>query len=76
MVQISLERGDDSVADKLLSTKQDADMLGLHEETIRQYIKRGELLAIRLGKEYRIRESEVERFLQERQTGKDEHEEQ
>ena len=76
MVQISLERGDDSVADKLLSTKQVADMLGLHEETIRQYIKRGELLAIRLGKEYRIRESEVERFLQERQTGKDEHEEQ
>ncbi len=59
------------MADKLLSTKQVAELLGLHEETIRQYIKRGELLAHRIGKEYRIKEAEIDRFLKERETSKD-----
>lgn len=48
-----------------------ADELGVHADTVRRWIRRGELQAIDLGGSagYRITQDEVDRFLKER-TGK------
>jgi excisionase family DNA binding protein len=42
----------------------------VHVETVRVWIRRGELLAINIGNEYRIRRSDLNDFLQRRQTDK------
>jgi excisionase family DNA binding protein len=39
-----------------------AKMLKVHRETIRRYIRKGDLKAARIGKEYRIREYDLNRF--------------
>ncbi len=54
------------VSDKLLTTEQVAELLQVHPFTVLKYIKTGKLKAIKLGRVWRIRESDVERFLEER----------
>ena len=54
------------VSDKLLTTEQVAELLQVHPFTVLKYIKTGKLKAIKLGRVWRIRESNVERFLEER----------
>ena len=54
------------VSDKLLTTEQVADLLQVHPFTVLKYIKSGKIKAIKLGRVWRIRESDVERFLEER----------
>jgi len=54
------------VSDKLLTTEQVAELLQVHPFTVLKYIKSGKLKAIKLGRVWRIRESNVERFLEER----------
>ena len=57
--------------DELLRSKEVADELGLDISTIYRYIRQGKLAAIRLSaREFRIRRSELERFLRERETDK------
>ena len=48
---------------KLLSTRQVAQMLGLHQTTIVQWCQAGKLKAFKIGSVYRIPESEVLKFL-------------
>jgi excisionase family DNA binding protein len=59
------------VADERLFTVQElVDKLQVHENTILNWLKRGELRGIRLGGSkagWRIRASELERFLSERE---------
>ena len=50
---------------KLLTTKQVADILQVHKFTVLKYIKEGKIKAIKLGRVWRIRESEIEKFLDE-----------
>jgi excisionase family DNA binding protein len=59
------------VADKTewLTVEQIAQELGVHPETIREYIRDGLLKAVQLKRAYRIRRSDYEDFLRRRETG-------
>lgn len=46
----------------LLSVKQVAFILKVHQLTIRRYIKQGKLKAVRVGGNVRIKESDLEKF--------------
>ena len=57
--------------DELLKPKQVAKELQLNIETIYRYIRQEQLQVVRLSaREFRIRRSELERFLRERETDK------
>lgn len=49
--------------DRILTPKQVAEKLQLHPFTILNYIKKGQLISAKIGRVYRIRESEVNKFL-------------
>lgn len=51
---------------KLLTTEQVADLLQVHPFTVLKYIKDKKLKALKLGRVWRIRESDVETFLEDR----------
>ncbi|MEU3017805.1 helix-turn-helix domain-containing protein [Nocardiopsis sp. NPDC007018] len=44
------------------SVDQVADLLGLHVKTVRAYVREGRLAATRIGKQYRVRRSDLEEF--------------
>ncbi|MEV2277544.1 helix-turn-helix domain-containing protein [Nocardiopsis sp. NPDC049922] len=48
--------------DRLYSVEQVAELLGLHVRTIRNYVRDGRLNAVRIGKQYRIAQSDLEAF--------------
>lgn len=52
--------------DKLLTSEQVSKILQVHPFTVLKYLKAGKLKGIKLGRVWRIRESDVERFLEER----------
>jgi len=52
--------------DKLLTTEQVAELLQVHPFTVLKYIKDKKLKAFKLGRVWRIRESDVEKFLEDR----------
>ncbi len=54
---------------KLLSTKEVANILGLHEQVIRRYVRKGILPAIKLERKYKIDEEDLNNWLEERKTG-------
>ena len=49
--------------EKLLTTQEVADYLGLTQRTIYTYIQSGSLRAIKIGREWRIKEGELEAFI-------------
>ena len=54
------------MTDKLLTTGQVAQILQVHPLTVLKYIKAGKLKGIKLGRVWRIKEQEVEKFLEDR----------
>ena len=46
----------------LYSVDQVAERLGLHVRTVRGYVRDGRLKAVRIGKQYRIAEADLEAF--------------
>ena len=42
--------------------EQVADLLGLHVRTVRGYVRDGRLKAVRIGKQYRIAQSDLDTF--------------
>ena len=54
------------ITDKLLTSEQVSKILQVHPFTVLKYLKAGKLKGIKLGRVWRIRESDVERFLEER----------
>lgn len=50
--------------DQILTPDQVAKMLQLHPFTVLNYIKRGQIKSAKIGRVYRIRESEVNKFLE------------
>jgi excisionase family DNA binding protein len=54
------------VGDRLLTVGEVADAMRVSNMTIYRLIKSGQLAAVRVGKNYRIRESDVSRYLSER----------
>lgn len=57
----------------LYTVKQVADMFGMHPKTIRRYIQSGTLKARKIGKEWRILESELKAFLDSNEDFKTQH---
>ena len=53
---------------KFFTTEQVANILQVHPFTILRYLKEGKLQGIKLGRVYRIMESDVKIFLEERMT--------
>jgi excisionase family DNA binding protein len=58
-----LSRWRDGDEDQLLTVGEVCDAMRVSNMTVYRLIRSGELPAIRLGKTYRVRESEVERYL-------------
>ncbi len=55
---------------RLLTVAQVADRMQVHPETVRSWIRTGELVAIDIGNEYRISLDDFNDFLQRRKTKK------
>ena len=55
---------DDFMSMKFLSAKQVADVLGIHEATVFNWIKRKQLMAYKVGNKYKIAEQDIILFLQ------------
>jgi excisionase family DNA binding protein len=51
------------VIEQHYTTAELCQLLGLHEETVRKYARRGDLPSVRFGKDRRYPESGVTRFL-------------
>ena len=56
--------------EEYLTTKGIADLLKVNIITIRRYIQSGKLPAVFLGKEYRVKKIDLEKFLEERKVKK------
>lgn len=54
---------------KLLTVKEVASHLRVSEMSIYRMIKTGEMAATRVGKHFRIREDDVDNYLESRYTG-------
>ena len=54
------------VGDRLLTVGEVAGTMRVSNMTVYRLIKSGQLAAVRVGKNYRIRESDVNRYLSER----------
>lgn len=50
------------VTQQYYSVDQVADLLGLHVKTVRAYVREGRLAATRIGKQYRVRRRDLEKF--------------
>lgn len=48
---------------RFLSTQEVAEILGVRVETVRNYVKRGKLPAVKLGRDYKIAQRDLEEFL-------------
>nr|WP_209311221.1 helix-turn-helix domain-containing protein [Streptomyces spiramenti] len=46
----------------MFSVQAVADHLGLHVRTVRNYVRDGRLPAVRIGKQYRVTQGDLERF--------------
>ncbi len=56
--------------EKLLTVAQVAERLQVNAETVRVWIRKGELDAVDIGNEYRISPEDLRDFIQRRKTGK------
>ncbi|MGH2706204.1 MAG: helix-turn-helix domain-containing protein [Actinomycetota bacterium] len=54
------------VGDRLLTVREVAAMMRVSNMTVYRLIKSGQLPALRVGKNYRIRESDIDRYLSDR----------
>ena len=58
------------VRERLLTVVEVAAVMRVSNMTVYRLIKSGQLAAIRVGKNYRIREADVDRYLAERVVGR------
>jgi excisionase family DNA binding protein len=63
---VSMPKRRPFVGDRLLTVGEVAATMRVSNMTVYRLIKAGQLAAIRVGKNYRIRESDVNRYLSER----------
>ncbi len=52
--------------DEWLTLEEIAEALKVHIETVRGWVRSRKLHAVKLGRDYRVRRSDLEKFLQER----------
>ena len=60
--------------ERWLTVEEIVDMLKVHEQTVRRWLREGELRGVLLGRKagYRVRESDLAAFLQARDTWSEE----
>lgn len=51
------------MVEQIYTTEQVAKLLQIHPLTVLKYIKQGKMHGIKLGRIYRIRESDLQKFL-------------
>ncbi len=56
---------------KWYSLKDISEELGLHIETLREYVRDKKLVAYRFGRDYRVKAEDYQKFIEERRAGKD-----
>ena len=56
--------GVNDMADELETTDFAADFLKVHPETVRRLIRSGELPAVKVGRNWRVRRSDLQRILE------------
>jgi len=54
---------------EFLTVKEVAETLHIHWQSVLNYIKRGELRAVKLGRGYRIARNDLSTFIEQRKTG-------
>jgi excisionase family DNA binding protein len=59
----------ESLGDRLLMVREVAELMRVSNMTVYRLIKAGDLPAIRVGKNFRIRRSDVESYLGDRSYG-------
>jgi excisionase family DNA binding protein len=59
----------ESLSDRLLMVREVAELMRVSNMTVYRLIKAGDLPAIRVGKNFRIRRSDVESYLGDRSYG-------
>jgi excisionase family DNA binding protein len=64
--EVSMTKRRPFVGDRLLTVGEVAGTMRVSNMTVYRLIKAGQLAAIRVGKNYRIRESDVNRYLSDR----------
>lgn len=52
--------------DEWLTLKQIADELKYHIETVREWVRTGQLTGYKMGRDYRVKRSDFNKFLEER----------
>jgi excisionase family DNA binding protein len=67
-ILLAMEANEDNKGTRMLTTGAVARRLGVTAWTVRQLIERGELPALRVTKHYRVRESDLEAFIQAHKT--------
>ncbi len=63
---MAIENG---LGDRLLMVREVAELMRVSNMTVYRLIKSGQLPALKVGKNYRIRESDVEKYLTDRAVG-------
>ncbi len=58
--------------EKLLTTEQVAELLQIHINVVREWLKKGKLPGIKLGREWRIDPRDLEEFLEKNKVRKEE----
>ena len=54
---------------RMLTLKQASERLGLHINTVRRYVQKGMIPAVKFEKAVRIEEKDLEEFVKERKQG-------
>jgi excisionase family DNA binding protein len=62
--------GQENLGDSFLTVAEVAEMLKLNQQTVRNWIDQGSLPAVRVGRRVRIRQSDLDRLLDEGRTGR------
>ena len=57
--------------DEWLTLAQIAEELKLHIETVREWVRTKRLTAYRVGRDYRVKRADLDKFLEERRTKPD-----
>ncbi|MCA1838836.1 MAG: helix-turn-helix domain-containing protein [Actinomycetota bacterium] len=65
-----MKKRDGYVGEPLLTVVEVATMMRVSNMTVYRLIKSGQLPALKVGKNYRLRSSDVENYLEERSVGR------
>jgi excisionase family DNA binding protein len=56
--------------EQLLTVEQVANIMQVHVETVRVWIRNGGLVAVDIGKEYRVTRQDLNKYIEERKTSR------